>query len=148
MVGFLCYRVWIVWRGGEIAVAPPPKAPAEEGAVDISLPPSPVSRGVPPPLSELTGRNPLWLYSPVPGGSSTESQGGNSSQEAPDLKLLGFQGTGEKAMARIEVAGRSKYYKTGAKAGGYTVVRIDAEAKQVDLTEDSTGRSITLSPQG
>src|SRR5690349_6231968 len=108
MVGFLCYRVWIVWRGSD---PPPPgggpKKPASDGQVDVALPPPPVAKGVPPPVAELKRSNPFWLHGPVSGESSssgsTAATGG--SQAAPDVKLLGIVGTGDKVMARIQVDG-------------------------------------------
>jgi hypothetical protein len=147
MVGFLCYRVWIVWVGTEDTTWIPPKGPLPDGQVDVALPPPPVAKEPPPPVAELKGRNPFWLFRKSSGSAPTEpAPGAGSAQEAPNIKLLSIVGTGDRVMARIQVDGRSGSYKKDSKVGGYTVVSIDADAKQVNLIDD-TGRSLTLSPQ-
>lgn len=147
MVGFLCYRVWMVFQeadGGENTV-PPPRPPVVDGAVDASMPPPEPRRPVAPPTSQLQRSNPFWLFSRP--GASTEATG--STEEAlPEMTLLSVQDMRGTPRARIR-SGTSRWYTQGMAIGktGFIVGQIDVAAATVEVENPNTGQRVVLTPE-
>jgi hypothetical protein len=139
MVIILCWRVYIVVKPPVPVDDVNPPQPSAQRQMDVPpLPPTPDPRVTPPPTAPLKRVDPFWYWS---------SQVGEDTGEEGDLgiELESILPTPTGPMARLKTkGGRARAYREGEQFENYIVRRIDADAGEVEVYDESTGNDVIL----
>lgn len=142
LVAILAYRVYrVMTETYEIPDPPrlgaaPVKEPGSEDTANAALPAPETSSENYQSLSE---RNPFWYY-----GTRTEGASAQDVTEEDDILLLDIQPRpGGRYAARIQTRG-VKWYQEGEEFESYQVLKIDPEARTVEVYSGKSGTTLTL----